>query len=1224
MLSLATVTVSALAQPLGPVGVLAAQQLVKLCEKAWSRTSPERQLRETVSTSIQAWAENAHFAPDVIDRGLAWAIEWVQQAGCRDELITELDFDSARAAESVLEQVKFQDKYWGTEDEYLVAERAICAIYAVLCAALKNDGGLILAAIQASRHEARANINQLREELLGVADRHELVAYLEEHVRLWDHSPWTSGRHPSCLERSLEIKEEETRMSPAQALDGVWLLAVLAGPGSGKTWLALRFAREAAEAALKRLRDPRIDPTLVEIPVFTTLAETVKKEGVGFERLVEAALPGETRERIRRFVLHKGSKILAVADSLDEGVSTSAAQTLLHQLTEESGRRIVLTSRPEAWNSACTSLQNKQRTRIVTLTELRYPEDVHGYVKAWFAEEPSTAQHLVGQLEHRQELRVTAANPLLLTFYCMLTEQEPEKELPHRRHELYDRIIDLLLRGGWGTFESQVEKAECRAILREWAWDGVRDAVTPAGLGVWPEKITTTRITQPNIERALDHVAPKQQFPRSNLYDRSQVERRFLHRTLWEYLVAEHIASLPTAKAFEALVPHIWFDKDWKEVVPMAIAAHKKRSKLVNKLWSYHSDHPTSAQKAVNSRLEELVLEVATQTDPEDWNEKNRQRINDLRGQLAHRHLNLVAASAQWKSSNKHAITSLLDSLAKVDSSRVFEYMETLSALGVSAEEHAGAWKEVLFRIGSTESHDLIDLARGLVSLDASAGEREHARKVILDRLPSARSSDVVWLARGVVILDASAEERGRARKVILDRLSFARSGDLAGLAEVLVSLDASAGEREHARKVILDRLPSARSTGYFSARLKEHIDSIAAETLSTMGASIEERGRAWREILDILPSDQFWELIELAEALDKLGASVEERGRARREILDRLPDAKPSDRTDLIMALAKLLPTVGKSLGEWGQSLARLAPAEPSHLIGLAVALDKLGASDEECGQARTAVLASMYYARSWEVTGLVEELSALGASEVERGQALKIILDKLPSARSRDLIGMLGTLDKLGASDVERGQALKIVLDKLPFAESGDLIWLARGLVRLDTSVKERGQFRKMILNRLLPVDSVFIGDLVRALLELEPSDEERGDARKEIVGELRSNSADSFGIRCLVRALLELEPSDEERGDARISLLARLHSVRSVEIACLATTLLELEPNEEERKTLKQAIMSHHLTDGSWDRSDKAADVETLMLVLRKTCPVKEWLSALDCGTDNSECA
>mgnify|MGYP000924922474 CR=1 FL=1 len=909
VLSLATVTVSALAQPLGPVGVLAAQQLVKLCEKEWSRTSPERQLRETVSTSIQAWAENEHFALDAVDRGLAWAIEWVQQAGCRDELITELDFDSARAAESVFEQVKSQDKYWGTEDEYLVAERAIYAIYAVLCAALKKDGGLILAAIQASRHEARANINQLREELLGVANRHELVAYLEDHVRLWDHSPWTRGRHPSCLERSLEIKEEETRMSPAQALDGVWLLAVLAGPGSGKTWLALRFAREAAEAALKRLRDPRIDPTLVEIPVFTTLAETVKKEGVGFEKLVEAALPGENRERIRRFVLRKGSKVLAVADSLDEGVSTSAAQTLLHQLTEEPGRRIVLTSRPEAWNSACTSLQNKQRTRIVTLTELRYPEDVHGYVKAWFTEEPSTAQHLIGQLERRQELRVTAANPLLLTFYCMLTEQEPEKELPHRRHELYDRIIDLLLDGRWGTSESQVEKAEYRAILREWAWDGVRDAVTPAGLGVWPETITT-RITQPNIERALDHVAPKQQFPRSNLYDRSQVERRFLHRTLWEYLVAEHIASLPTAEAFEALLPHIWFDADWKEVVPMAIAAHKKRSKIVKKLWSYHSDHPTSAQKEVNSRLEELVLEVATQTDPEDWNEKNRQRIHNLRPQLAYPYPALVAASAQWKSSNKPAITSLLDSLAKVDSSRILGYVEALSSSLATSNERGRARKVILDRLSSARSWDLIWLARGLVVLDASAGERGRARKVILDRLAVAKSGDLIWLARGLVVLDASVEERGRARKVILDRLAVAKSRDLARLARELVSLDASVEERGRARKVILDRLVVAKSRDL--ARL--------ARGLVSLDASAEERGRARKVILDRLAVAKSRDFCIVAEVLVELKPTEEEIETSQKIIVSQFFMELPWDNRNNGEDLETLLPVLRQlsSVTEW------------------------------------------------------------------------------------------------------------------------------------------------------------------------------------------------------------------------------------------------------------------------------------------------------------------
>ena len=48
VLSLATVTVSALAQPLGTAGVLAAQELVKLCEKAWQLKSTEKRPRDTV------------------------------------------------------------------------------------------------------------------------------------------------------------------------------------------------------------------------------------------------------------------------------------------------------------------------------------------------------------------------------------------------------------------------------------------------------------------------------------------------------------------------------------------------------------------------------------------------------------------------------------------------------------------------------------------------------------------------------------------------------------------------------------------------------------------------------------------------------------------------------------------------------------------------------------------------------------------------------------------------------------------------------------------------------------------------------------------------------------------------------------------------------------------------------------------------------------------------
>ncbi len=737
MVSLATVAISALAGPLGAVGVAAATELVKTCQAAWDRNSPQRQLRDAVQQSIETWAKHQEIPSETIDRGLGWAVEWVQAAGSQYDLIAEADFDPDRATVAVLDQIKRSEgRYYGTEDEYTVAERAVAATYRAMCNQLKSDGGTVLAAIQATRHAIVASIEGLRAELKGYADRDELIRYLRARIREWDFSPWTQGKSPSLLERTLQLNTDGTgKLLPASdALTGAWFLVVLGGPGSGKTWLAQRYAREAAGAALTQLQDPRVDPASVEIPLFTTCAAWAAQPGGGIDALAAAALPSAREERIRRSVLRPGARVLAVADSLDEaGISTNAARTLVRSLTWSPGLRVVLTSRLEAWHTTAAALTTDEDMRIGTLVELQYPDDVRGYIRQWFPDEPASADHLIDQLDDRKELRDTATVPLLLTFFCMLTEQEPNQPLPWRRRDLYRSVIDLLLTRRWSDTTTEPDLKACQGMLQVWAWEAVRDAVTPVGLGAWPDTFTTGPAA-----KALDSVAPKEKYPTHSKYDHTHVERRFLHRTLLEHSVAEYIATLPATQAADELLPHVWFDPEWAVTTPMAIAAHPHRDQVLDLLWAHHIAAPTPAQEIANNGLETLVLHVAAQTLPSDWNANHRGLIHGLRVQAAPRNPRIVGESARWTSSNAHAVQAILDALPDANPVAVRDLVGALPALVVTDTDRAHARQAILDALPDADPVAVRRLVDALPALDPTDTDRAQARQAILDALPDA------------------------------------------------------------------------------------------------------------------------------------------------------------------------------------------------------------------------------------------------------------------------------------------------------------------------------------------------------------------------------------------------------------------------------------------------------------------------------------------------------
>ena len=1176
--ALAAVAVSALSGPLGAIGVSAARELVKLLRNARGRTSEERELRKQVREAISAWAEGERLDPDVVDRGLAWAIEYVQAAGCQHELIAEADFDPRRAAEAVLTQAKARDKHWGTDPEYGVAERAVHVTYNALCPKLKAEGGVVLAAIQTSRNEIRGSIDQLREDLLGIANRHELIEYLKDSIDEWDYSPWTQGRkwsqnrRPSQLERTLEIADEQRTMSPAEALEGVWLLTVLGGPGSGKTWLAQRLAREAAETALEQLRDPRVDPASVELPLFTTVAEWVKRHETGFEGLVEAALPHESQEKIRRLVLRPGARVLAVADSLDEGVAVNGARTLLNSLTSSPTRRLVVTSRPEAWHSAVSGLRATQDTRVGTLTELRYPEDVHGYVEAWFTENPPTAQHLIRQLEERRELRATATSPLLLTFYCMLTEQEPDQELPRRRRELYRTIIDLLLAGGWATTEEHVDTDACRAILQQWAWDAVNEAVTPAGLGVWPETITTNRTT-PNVsaamERALDNVAPKQEHPRSSFYDHKQVERRFLHRTLWEYLVSEHLATFSAAKAAKALLPHIWFDPEWRVALPMAVAAHRRRSRLVDLLWTHHTDSPTPAQKVVNDRLEEFVLEVAAQTDPEDWNKADRARIYALIKSLAPHHPELIAISAHWGDINHEKAN--LAALLHVAPWEVDNLIDALLKLDPTDTERAQARHTItkLLALPETTPLKVFSLTCVLWILDPTDAERAQARRAITTALPKATPSAVFLLTSVLRNLDPTDTERAQALHTITTALPKAAPWEVNKLTDALLELDPTDTERAQARHTITTALALPKTT-------PKEVNKLT-DALLKLNPTNTERAQALHTITTALPKTASWEVNNLTDALLKLNPTDTERAQALHTITTALAlKTTPEEVNNLTEALLKL-------------NLTDTERAQARHTITTALALPKTTPK---------------------EVNKLTDALLKLNPTNTEREQARHTITTALPKTGPWEVDNLIDALWKLDPTDTEREQALHTITTALalPKTTPWEVDNLTEALLKLDPTDTEREQARHTITAALaLPKTTSWeVNNLTDALLKLNPTDTERAQARHAITTALALKTTPEE-VNYLINALLKLNPTDTERAQARHTITTALPKTTPWRVGSLIDKLLKLDPTDTERTQARHTITT------TLPHAD-SSDLYHLVGLLRQLCPVHNWLAAL----------
>jgi hypothetical protein len=1076
--------------------------------------------------------------------------------------------------------------YGNNEDaEHQIARRAIEVTMESLVGQSHSIEATLLAAI---RQEARATSRLLQQltagnesidrrtehlvtSLTGAASRADLIVYLRQRIADWDTSPW--DRHQSSqIERTLRATEgrDKTRdVIVADALDEYEHLVILGDPGAGKSWLARRIARTAAMEALSSLEDgAEVGDT--EIPVFTTWGAWETQEGDTRRTLIRGSFkaglghsdlggPSVTDRVIR--LLEASPRILAIVDALDESRNQQSITGRLYELQGIGSWRTVVTSRPAAWDAK--TARREQTKGVVELQPLDWELDAVPFINTWFAEDFGRANALVAQIRNRPHLQPTAEIPLLLTFYCLYAEHEPpDSPLPATRRQLYDHVVKQLIRGDWSSGAPPERTDDALALLTQWAWEGASAAATVTGIGDWGEDLVARSHPDSELRRSVDNVAPL------FIKEDGSAVRRFRHRVLMEHFVAMHIAALPSHDAVEVLLPHLWYDSDWVEVVPAAIAAHHDRDLVLDMLLKRGLARENSRLSPANRELDAHLAALAAESQPSDWTPDHENLIHRARVDLVRLDPWSVAQSAHWLRSGEQVWDAILTELQSGIVDSVLRQMASLNRFQPSDEIRRTAIAAVVENFWDAEPWSLDMFIIALKSFCTSPGDHQLIADHLADHLtefgtlpPSLQKEYPALLSLcggGIAAMDLAL--------AILELTAFSDSYDVLQFLSVIEVLKAPAETRVRVAELVATG-PSINNL--YLAELLEVIDRLDPSGKSRQMAVTH----FYASLLNLCPSSipySIWLLHELEQPVRRelltetliirlsnaderdIQAIVEafaagyNREIAITAIFTVLPTVPPNRLRSLVEVLVRSArPFSGLSHGNdelpanlrteaLDRLLRRLTDATPDQVIELMMIARLLGTPRQIWDRAWELVINGLHDAEPADLGRWAELLDQLDPYGVTRQAAAEAMASHLPALKTEDPSTIIAEWTRLNLTGKARRIAVDAMLMRLDSDE--DLVLegvnIEDGPIRCDLMIALLPE----ILDLDGPDEDAVLEECVALLETNDTSDETRRVAAELIAVHVAAISGARDASQVPVRQISALERLDRS-GAARI---------------------------------------------------------------------------------------